>query len=135
MKLENVRAKNVQGNAHTLRFLLSSTDVLGCPGHGVSLGSGSSSLKHEATHQRRGLCPWSSTQGLPGRRSSFKRCHFTRTSVCLGPGASRRSRLRGPKPHPEVRGTQRPQEPVPWKWLRWLVAERRLRLCPMMSSH
>lgn len=38
IKLENVRAKNRQGNAHTLRFLLLPQMCWDPPGNGVSRG-------------------------------------------------------------------------------------------------
>lgn len=118
IKLENVRAKNVQENTHTLQLLLSSTNVLEILRAQHSSGGEFTIVKARNPHAEGArLQQRSSTQNLSRRRRlPLKGWTFPRTPLCLGALISPRSTVQGLQP-PQAKEARLWGEPAPQKWL------------------
>lgn len=137
IKLENVRAKNVKGNAHTLWFLLSSTNVSRCPGHRVSCGASSGSPEYAADAPKEPIVSVVLDAGS-FQKAPFQRLELRQIIGVPGHRSPAQGTLRGLKPRlaKRSRATQKaPRSQFPRKGGAGLWLRRNHSLCQMISFH
>lgn len=138
IKVENVRARNVKGNAHALWFGLSSTHVSRCPGHRVSRGASAGSLRHAADTPKGPMGSVVLDAGSFQEEALLQRLGCAGSEVCLDAGALPRARseVLNRTQQKRSRATQKaPRSQLPRKGGVGLWLRRNHSLCQMIPFH